>query len=85
MTGSIAAFGNCNYLWNYENPDAPLLECCGCNLFKDCTSLTKAPCLPSNNLNVACYYYMFYGCTSLTSAPELPAVTLADWCYSYMF
>ena len=26
MTGKIAASGNCNYLWNHENPDAPLKE-----------------------------------------------------------
>lgn len=85
MTGSIAAFGNCNYLWNYEDLDAPLLEGCGSNLFKDCTSLTKAPCLPSNNLNVACYYYMFRGCTSLTKAPELSATALGGYCYYGMF
>ena len=85
MTGSIAAYGTCNSLWNYENLDAQILEGCGCNLFKDCTSLTKTPCLPSNNLNGACYYYMFRGCTNLTSAPELPATALADYCYYGMF
>ena len=54
-------------------------------LFKDCTSLTKAPILPATTLARNCYEYMFSGCQSLTKAPELPATTLADDCYSEMF
>ena len=54
-------------------------------LFKDCTSLTKAPVLPATTLAPSCYYYMFKGCTSLTEAPALPATTLAPSCYYYMF
>lgn len=52
-------------------------------LFKDCTSLTKAPLL-LNALANYCYEHMFSG-TSLTQAPSLPATTLANWCYAYMF
>ena len=54
-------------------------------LFKDCTSLTKAPVLPATTLASSCYYGMFSGCTSLTEAPVLPATTLASSCYYGMF
>ena len=54
-------------------------------LFKDCTSLTKAPVLPATTLESYCYYHMFEGCTSLTEAPELPATTLEQLCYYCMF
>ena len=54
-------------------------------LFQDCTTLTKAPELPSTVVSDYCYYYMFYGCTSLTTAPELPATTLYSNCYGFMF
>ena len=55
------------------------------NLFRECTSLTKAPALPATTLAYACCSYMFYGCTLLTEAPELPATTLAQYCYCDMF
>ena len=54
-------------------------------LFKDCTSLTKAPVLPATTLADSCYLAMFSGCQSLTKAPELPATTVAINCYQYMF
>ena len=54
-------------------------------MFKDCTSLTKAPALPATTLAVSCYNGIFYNCSSLTEAPVLPATTLADDCYGYMF
>ena len=85
MTGKIAASGNCNYLWNYENPDAPLKEFCGYNMFNNCSSLTTTPELPATTLANYCYNCMFQGCTSLTTAPELPATTLANGCYNSMF
>ena len=53
-------------------------------LFQNCTTLTKAPELPSTVVGY-CYTYMFYGCTSLTQAPELPTTTLVSNCYTYMF
>ena len=55
------------------------------NLFYNCTSLTKAPELPTKNLATSCYYRMFQTCTSLTTAPELPATTLVSDCYDAMF
>ena len=54
-------------------------------LFRNCTSLTKAPKLPSTTLATDCYEFMFTGCQSLTKAPELPATTLVYGCYSCMF
>lgn len=85
MIGKIAASGNCNYLWNYENPDAPLKAFCGYYMFLNCTSLATAPELPATTLAGACYYNMFRSCSSLTTVPELPATTLASYCYYNMF
>lgn len=58
---------------------------CYARMFKDCTSLTQAPDLPSIALSRACYYGMFQGCTSLKQAPELPATKLILTCYQDMF
>jgi len=85
MTGLIAASGNCNYLWNYSNPNAPLKELCGDHMFEGCSSLITAPELPAMNLVYSCYGSMFSGCSSLITAPELPATTLAVGCYAAMF
>lgn len=85
MTGKIAASGNCNAIWNYQDLEAPLKAYCGYGMFQDCTSLTTAPVLPANTLKDYCYSRMFKGCTTLTTAPELPARTLAKDCYSSMF
>ena len=54
-------------------------------LFQNCTTLTKAPELPSTVVSDYCYSYMFQNCSSLTNAPELPATTLCNYCYYYMF
>lgn len=86
MSGKIAASGNCNALWNYEDLNAPLKAYCGKNMFRGCTSLTTAPELPATILAVNCYDSMFRGCTSLTTVPEvLPATTLVPVCYYNMF
>ena len=85
MTGKIAASGNCNALWNYEDLDAPLKAYCGFAMFEDCTSLIQVPELPATTLATCCYYAMFQGCTSLNHAPNLPATTLAQSCYGWMF
>ena len=85
MTGKIAAKGNCNALWNYNDLDAPLKTYCGYRMFFGCTGLTKAPDLPATTLANSCYEHMFYGCISLTTEPELPATTLASYCYDSMF
>lgn len=85
MTGSLECNGNINYLWDYENPNAALKDYCGYYLFRNCTSLTKAPKMPTTTLADHCYCSMFAYCSSLTSAPELPATTLSQYCYQYMF
>ena len=85
MTGLIAASGNCNALWNYNELDASLKVCCGLWMFFNCTSLTTAPQLPSERVQISCYSSMFENCTSLTTAPELPATTLVNSCYESMF
>ena len=87
MTGSIAASGNMNYIWNKNNPKSTTLSysICGYHMFQGCTSLTTPPELPATTLTQSCYNSMFQGCTSLTTAPELPATTLTDNCYSNMF
>lgn len=53
--------------------------------FDGCTSLTKAPQLPSTSLTARCYNRLFYGCTSLMKAPELPAMKTAESSYRSMF
>lgn len=89
MTGKIAASGNINTLLKADGDvlDLNLTErdYCYANMFRHCTSLTKAPALPATTLTTFCYNYMFSGCTSLTQAPELPATTLDKQCYAYMF
>ena len=85
MTGKIAASGNCNAIWNYQDLNAPLKEFCGFMLFSNCTSLTKAPELPATTLAKECYGSMFLYCINLITAPELPATTLANGCYDSMF
>lgn len=58
----------------------------GYGLFKYCTTLHDAPCIPYTNMTSdGTYKAMFYGCTSLTSAPVLPATTLSANCYEEMF
>ena len=87
MTGKIEAWHNVMSMYRtndfatYES----VVEYAFYYLFKDCTSLTKAPRLPATTLSDICYDCMFEGCTSLTKAPELPATTLAVSCYSGMF
>ena len=89
MTGKIAASGNCNYLWNYETPDASLKRYCGYRMFYGCTGLSDVNELTlgtsATTLVQSCYSYMFASCSSLTTAPVLPATTLAQSCYNWMF
>ena len=85
ITGSVEAKGNINYLWNYENLNAPLKKYCGAFLFVKCTGLTSMPDLPATTLARGCYLYMFARCTALTTAPELPAKKCAPSCYRAMF
>ena len=88
MTGSIEASGEVYSMLSSNLSDVTTLN--GYDyafyfLFRDCTSLIKAPELPATTLAEYCYSYMFCGCKSLTSAPKLPATTLARYCYDSMF
>lgn len=62
-------------------------------MFRDCTSLIKAPKVIGSSSTVftynSTYNYalkgMFINCRSLTTAPELPAPTVKQFCYEGMF
>ena len=88
MTGKIEAWHNVMSLY-YTNDFATYNTTPGTDtfnsLFRNCTSLTKAPVLPATTITDSCYYQMFYGCQSLTEAPELPATKLDRFCYEGMF
>ena len=87
MTGKIEAWHNVMSMYRTNDfvTYNTVLEHAFINLFKDCTSLVKAPALPATTLSEDCYSNMFDGCQSLTKAPELPATTLARFCYWEMF
>lgn len=82
MTGKIAASGNCNAIWNYEDLNAPLKAYCGRYMFNSCTSLTTAPELPATKLVEYCYNGMFYGCAKLKHITCLAIDISASYCTS---
>ena len=94
-TGDKLAAGAFRYLFyncitvdfDIELPYAKMNSGCYTHMFFGCSSLTKAPALPSTDLSTLsdCYSYMFANCVSLTTAPALPAMTLTSSCYSHMF
>lgn len=87
MGGKIEAWHNVmsmirtNDFATYES----MMEYAFARLFFNCTSLTKAPVLPSTILTDSCYWGMFYNCRSLAEAPVLPGTTLNRDCYYDMF
>lgn len=88
-TSEFEASGNVNSLLEENEETARTMslygkQFCYAYLFAD-TNLTKAPELPSTELDYGCYALMFSNCAYLTQAPELPADTLADFCYYQMF
>ena len=87
MTGKIEAWHNVMSLYRTNDFATynTMVESAFNSLFRGCTSLTKAPKLPSTTLARDCYEFMFGECPSLTKAPELPATTLESWCYYVMF
>lgn len=81
-------FYNCVTVdFDIELPYAKMNSDCYTHMFFGCSSLTKAPALPSTDLSTLgnCYSYMFANCVSLITAPALPAMTLTSFCYQYMF
>ena len=95
MTGKIEAWHNVMSLYRTNDFATynTVVESAFYRLFKDCTSLTKAPALPATTLAPSCYSNMFKGCTSLTKAPALPATDFISFdgsidasnCYESMF
>ena len=95
MTGKIEAWHNVMSMYRKDDfaTYESVVEYAFYYLFKDCTSLTKAPVLPATTLAQFCYSSMFKGCTSLTEAPALPATEFnsiyisldASNCYDSMF
>lgn len=95
MTGTIEASGNCNSMLNSDFEGITSLydyDYAFYSLFRDCTSLTKAPNLPATTLSASCYESMFRGCTYLTESPVLPAAYLQryweskpTYCYRSLF
>ena len=87
MTGSFEAYGNIHSMLvsNFENitslADYPYAFY---NLFKNCTSLKKAPVLPATTLSEGCYRGLFDG-AGIVYPPKLPATTLANSCYRSLF
>ena len=82
----IEVEGNILMLLNYlDTSSIQMGNYCFSGLFRNWSTMTKAPTLPSTTLSNYCYENMFAGCTSLTEAPALPATTLANACYWSMF
>lgn len=64
-------------------PDNTLAPKCYMHMFRNCTSLTRAPQFRVEGTAYRCCYNMFRQCTNLTdiSGVELPAMTLSQDCY----
>ena len=87
MTGKVEAWHNVASLYRTNDfaTYSSVMMYLFYQMFKDCTSLTKAPVLPATMVSTYSFYYMFKGCTSLTKAPALPETKLAQYCYNSMF
>lgn len=55
---------------------------CFNQLFRNCTTLVRAPYLGSTALSDHCYSVMYYGCTALTQVPDFPAWTSVSGSYN---
>lgn len=83
-----ALFSGCTNLVEADRMSLPATKMtysCYYEMFRGCTSLTKAPVLPALDLADSCYYHMFRGCSNLIKAPKLPAMTMIKNCYGGMF
>ncbi len=76
------------------HPDDPLIlpvtemaSQCYMQMFRNCTSLTRAPQFRVESTAFRCCYNMFRDCSNLTdiSGIELPAMTLSQDCYRELF
>lgn len=55
------------------------------NMFKDCTSLKKAPKIAATTYTSYSCWSMFYNCTALTDVPDLLLTTVGTNCCDSMF
>ena len=87
LTGSqISCIGDIRTLLNHNDSNQTQMGAqCFRSLFSNCTSLVKAPNLPSYSLSIGCYALMFKGCSNLIEPPELPAEIVTEICYHSMF
>ena len=88
MTGKIEAWHNVRSMHrtnDFATYNTIMSAYAYYGMFRNCTSLTKAPILPDTLLNQDEYTYMFSGCTSLVKAPELRVTGLTAYCFSSMF
>ena len=87
--------GSSTALTNIDiDPDADLIlpattmaSQCYMQMFRNCTSLTKAPVFTVQSTAYRCCYNMFRQCSNLkdVSSIQLPAATLAEDCYRELF
>jgi hypothetical protein len=86
---AVECIGNIETLLDWQtvaNGQHPEMHTyCFYRAFSYCSSLIKAPELPSKNLANDCYGNMFALCTSLIEAPALPAENMKSACYFGMF
>ena len=68
-------------------PDVTLAAKCYMQMFRNCTSLTKAPKFTVEGTAYRCCYNMFRQCSKLADAStiELPATLLSEDCYRELF
>lgn len=68
-------------------PATTLATKCYMNMFRNCTSLTRAPQFRVEVTAIGCCYNMFRQCSNLVdvSGIELPAQTLSEDCYRELF
>lgn len=88
MTGDIDCNGNILALGDYHTEFPAVRQYAFAVLFKNCTSLIKAPDCDARNFEgyQSIFQQTFYGCTNLEVAPAiLPATTLTTSCYNGMF
>lgn len=79
-------FLGCTTLMDVENlilPATTLVGSCYHSMFRDCTSIQKAPVLPATTVPTQSYRYMFNGCASLSYikclATSSAYATFGDW------
>ena len=87
MKGSIEASGEVYSMLSSNLSDVTTLDGYDYafdSLFKNCTSLTKAPELPATTLTSSCYASMFYGCSNLSDVRIAMNTTANNALYEWL-